>query len=115
MQGNIIRTICISAICLLFFSGCTNNAEIFKQSEQAFQNQNYPSAFQPLLRLAKKGNPDAQYAVGYMYYYGKGTVENHQLAQMWINKAAQQGQPLAIKALEIEANAPGSWPTGVGL
>lgn len=111
-----IGVLAISFFSLISLSGCVrNNADLLLIGESNFQNQNYNAAFPPLLHLAKSGNCDAQYAVGYMYYYGKGIVENHQCAQMWINKAAQCGQPLAIKALEVEANAPGNWPDGVGL
>lgn len=50
---------------------------------------------------AQSGNPDAQYALGYMYYYGIGTVRDPQTARLWIKKAAAQGQPLAIRASRL--------------
>jgi TPR repeat protein len=50
---------------------------------------------------AKKGQPDAQYAIGYMFYYGQGVIENRKKAWVWINRAASAGQPDAVRALMI--------------
>lgn len=47
---------------------------------------------------AENGGADAQYALGYMYYYGIGTVQDKQTASLWIQRSAAQGQPLAKKA-----------------
>jgi TPR repeat protein len=66
-----------------------------------FRVQNYRDAFIHLRPEAEKGQPDAQYAVGYMYYYGKGVVENRKQAWFWIEKAARAGQADAITAARI--------------
>lgn len=51
---------------------------------------------------AESGDADAQYALGYMYYYGKGGApKDFNLAKSWINKSAQQKQPQAVKALTL--------------
>lgn len=50
---------------------------------------------------AENGNPDAQYALGYMYYYGINTIQDQQTASLWIKRAAAQGQPLAQKAWSL--------------
>src|SRR3990167_5127501 len=47
---------------------------------------------------AENGSADAQYALGYMYFYGIGTVQDKQTASLWIQRSAAQGQPLAKKA-----------------
>jgi TPR repeat protein len=98
-----LRTILL-LLCILSV-GCANNTVVLEQGKACFQQQQYDKAFAKLLPLAKQGNADAQYAVGYMYYYGKGVIENPKQAQYWINLAAQQGQPLAIKTLELQASA----------
>lgn len=54
-----------------------------------------------LQQAADAGDPDAQYAIGYMYYYGKNVAEDKQQAMNWIKRAAVQGQPQAVKALAI--------------
>lgn len=50
---------------------------------------------------AQNGDPDAQYALGYMYFYGVGTVRDVNAAKLWIRRSAAQGQPLALKATHI--------------
>lgn len=57
--------------------------------------------FSQVQDAASKGDPDAQYALGYMYYYGKGASRDESEARFWINKAAAQGQPEAIKAQQL--------------
>ena len=66
-----------------------------------FKQQNYRTAFVRLMPEAEKGNPDAQYAVGYMYYYGEGVVEDKKKAAKWINKAAKAGNQDAIEAAKL--------------
>lgn len=79
-----------------------------------FRAQNYRSAFIYLKPEALKGNPDAEYAVGYMYYYGQGVTENRKKAWFWINKAAAAGHPEAVAAAKILSahNEPRLPPSG---
>jgi DamX protein len=61
-------------------------------------------SFDQLKQEAAKGEPDAEYALGYIYYYGKdGAPQDAQAAKLWIQKAADQGQPQAKKALQLLA------------
>jgi len=69
------------------------------EGKASFLAKNYKVAYQQLLPLAQQGNADAQYAVGYMLYYGKGVDRNEAKARDWMNKAAAQGQPAAKKAV----------------
>ena len=87
---------------VLTFSGCVNYTR-FYQGITYFRTQNYRDAFIRLLPEAKKGQPDAEYAVGYMFYYGQGVVENRKKAWYWITKAARAGQPDAVEAAAILA------------
>ncbi|MEG0198624.1 MAG: tetratricopeptide repeat protein [Acinetobacter sp.] len=48
-----------------------------------------------LLLQARKGDVQAQYAVGWMYDLGKGLIEDPYSAMKWYKKAASQGNPLA--------------------
>lgn len=54
-----------------------------------------------LQQAAQAGDPDAQYALGYMYYNGKNVAQNTQVALDWIKRAAVQGQEQAVKALAL--------------
>lgn len=60
--------------------------------------QKYGCSLERIEQAAQSGDPDAQYALGYMYYYGIGTVRDAQTARLWIKRSAVQGQPLAKKA-----------------
>lgn len=91
--------ICLQLICLLIFTGCARSQLVAGISH--FRAQDYHAAFVLLMPEAQKGQRDAQYAVGYMYYYGRGVVENRKLAWLWINRSANQKQIYAIEALKI--------------
>lgn len=54
-----------------------------------------------LEQAAEAGDPDAQYALGYMYYYGNGVPQDRQKAGNWIKRASVQGQEQATKALAL--------------
>jgi TPR repeat protein len=90
-------------ICLIFFAltACSINSLNLREGISSFKKQNYRSAFVRLMPEAEKGNCDAQYAVGYMYYYGEGVVEDKQKAAKWINRAAEAGQKDAIAAAKL--------------
>jgi TPR repeat protein len=72
----------------------------------SFKKQNYRQAFIRLLPEANKGNPEAQYAIGYMYYYGQGVTEDREQALKWIRLAALANQPDAIVALNAIKKQP---------
>ncbi|MFC3907771.1 sel1 repeat family protein [Legionella dresdenensis] len=86
-------------------TGCVKQHN-FVEGINCFRAQQYRSAFVLLKPEAVKGQPDAQYAIGYMYYYGQGVVENRKKAWFWICKAAKAGQPEAIQALKILKRTP---------
>lgn len=75
-------------------SACVGNAYL----------QKYGCSLSRINKAAENGDPDAQYALGYMYYYGVGTVRDKQTAELWIKRAAAQGQPLAKKAEVLISN-----------
>jgi septal ring-binding cell division protein DamX len=61
----------------------------------------YNCSLSAIERAASKGDPDAQYALGYMYFYGVGTIRDTESATLWIDRAAAQGQPLAKQAQSL--------------
>lgn len=61
--------------------------------------QKYRCSFVQVEQAARSGDPDAQYALGYLYYYGIGTTQDRQTGLLWIRKAAAQGQTVAQEAL----------------
>lgn len=102
---SILLAACLSVSSALTLSGCAGNRTeqslaFYKQGQAAYKQQNYQTAFEKLIKAAKNGNADAQYAVGYMRYNGIGTLRDQSNALMWLQKAAKQGQPRAIEALQ---------------
>lgn len=93
----------IALISLVFFglTACMTTSLNLRQGIYNFKVQNYREAFIRLVPEAEKGCPDAQYAVGYMYYYGQGVVENKQKAWNWIHAAAKANQPDALAAVKL--------------
>ncbi len=65
----------------------------------AYRAGRYVEAMRLLAPLARAGNADAQYTIGYLYYYGYGTNRDPQRASKWIRRAAAQGNARAITAL----------------
>jgi hypothetical protein len=57
-----------------------------------------------VLEAAKTGDADAQYALGYMYYYGLGADRDQETAALWIRRAALSGHVLAKKAYAMIEN-----------
>lgn len=92
---------CISAFILTFLGGCATSAVNLREGIHSFQVQDYRQAFVRLKPEADKGQPDAEYAIGYMYYYGQGVVEDRKKAWYWITCAAKAGQVDAQQAVKI--------------
>jgi len=89
-------------VCLIItLSGCLSNEMNLREGIRSFQVQDYRQAFIRLKPEALKGQADAQYAVGYMYYYGQGVVEDREQAWYWINCAAKAGQTDAQEAARL--------------
>ncbi len=100
-----IKALC-SLLLLVSLVGCVTESgassdSAYEQGQQSFKQGDYKSAFHLLYPLAMDGQPDAQYAVGYMIYYGKGVVKNQQIGQAWIREAAIHGQSQAELALRL--------------
>ena len=91
---------------LIGLSSCINYPS-FYEGITYFRAQQYRDAFIRLKPQAEKGQPDAEYAIGYMYYYGQGVVEDRKKAWYWITKAAREGQPDAVEAAALLSSPKG--------
>lgn len=102
---------------LIFLQACTTTTSPSADSEINYvppsytkgitylHEQNYTEAYRQLLPLAVRDNPNALYAIGYLYYYGKGVDQNFELADSWISRAAKHRQPEALQVLNIVKHA----------
>lgn len=84
---------------VLLLVSCANLS--LEQGKESFLKQDYRQAFIRLMPAAQAGNAEAQYAIGYMYYNGLGTIEDKKKALNWLHKAADQGSVNAIKSLNM--------------
>lgn len=89
--------------CCLWLPSCASGriAQQLEGGKAAFQAAEYKSAFRQLLPLAAEGNAEAQYAVGYMYYYGYGVPQDTMSGLFWMTKAAEKRNRAAVKALDL--------------
>lgn len=70
-----------------------------QQGKLYFEAGNFKKAMHALLPPAVAGNPRAQYAIGYMYYYGYGAHQDDESGLFWMSRAADNHYPPAIKAV----------------
>jgi TPR repeat protein len=83
-----------------FIVACSSNYAL-QTGMISFKAEDYRRAFITLKPLAHKNIPDAEYAIGYMYYYGQGVIEDKKRGRMWIARAASHGEPRAITAMTV--------------
>ena len=93
----LFKLICIVSL----LTSCVTSGLNLREGIRSFKVQDYRQAFIKLKPEAEKGQADAQYAVGYMYYYGQGVVEDRKRAWHWITCEAKAGQLDAQAAVKI--------------
>ncbi len=111
-----IRLFLLSVV--LMGSGCAvppdakdaNRAEVgvdsYAKARHAYRSGNYLMAAERLIPLADLGDHRAQYALGYMYYYGKGVLTDRERAVELFRSAAKQGNARAAEALKMLDETP---------
>ena len=65
--------------------------EQFVQGWEAYERGNFSRALSVWEPLALQGHADAQINLGVMYDYGKGVIEDPEVAAHWYRRAAEQG------------------------
>lgn len=94
--------ISLSFLLLLLLQACSHRSEsetLFSAGQKAYAAQNYHQAFKQVYAAALLGNPDAEYALGYLYYNGFGTNRDQSAALHWFKQAAKHKQADALEAL----------------
>ncbi len=93
---------------VMLLSACAKSEFMLNRGKQSYLEQNYRQAFLRLEPVARAGNAEAQYAVAFMYFYGRGVIEDKEKAIQWMLLAKQQNYPRAIEALKLIQRAPKS-------
>jgi len=102
---HLIFWLCTAAFLLI--SGCASTPDYnddqvrFEAGKEAFLAHEYVQAARLLEPLAIKGHSQAQYTLGYLYYYGLGITQNSEVGKRWISSSAAKNNQLALKALEL--------------
>lgn len=86
---------------IFFLTACISSQSRLADAKHSYDVQNYRQSYLRLKPLASSGQPEAQYALGYLYYYGLGVTEDRAIGRRWIEKAAAAGSQPAKKALEM--------------
>ncbi len=94
----------------------TNNTEMMKLLGDMFfwgWGENWPQDYKQAVRLykraASRGNVEAKFAVGVMYYEGRGLPIDYSLAFRWFLSASQDGHP------EAQMNLANMYNKGAGV
>ena len=74
------------------------------QAQRLFNEGFYKRARSLLMPLACDGVPQAQYVLGYLYYYGYGVTQDTDVGYFWIKRAADQNYEPAKQALKMISN-----------
>jgi TPR repeat protein len=97
-----LKKICVILICVLL-QACASDFQSrqVQEGKDSFNRGDFKDSFKELLPVAARGNAHAQYAVGYMYYYGYGPAQDSESGIFWMQKSADQNYTPAIQALKI--------------
>lgn len=91
-------------LCFISLSACSSSLATYSELQEGkrnFEAGYYKKAMHDLLPLATNGDAEAQYAVGYMYYYGYGVAQDTDVGYFWIKRSAAQHFSPAITALDM--------------
>lgn len=99
---NKLKKFIVFIFCCGGISACAHMAAAeIQQGKRYFDAGYYKRAMRQLMPYATDGDPQAAYAVGYMYYYGFGVAQDPDMGFLWIKRAAQQNYPPAVVALAM--------------
>lgn len=71
----------------------------FAMASRSYREGDHVDALRRFLDLAEDGDANAQFYAGVMYADGQGTQQNLAAATKWFQKAAEQNQPDALRAM----------------
>ena len=92
----------IMLICSLFSgSVLAQQSPELAEAIAAFNGRDYAEALTRFETLARDGNAEAQFRLGFIYERGEGASTDHQLAANWYRKAADQGHARAQSELGV--------------
>jgi uncharacterized protein len=85
----------ILALTFLFLFSGSVYGDDFQDGGDAYQKQDYKTAYKLFLPLAEQGLAEAQYNLGKMYANGQGVPQDYKEAVKWYRLSAEQGSAAA--------------------
>jgi DamX protein len=82
-------------------AGGMRSTNAVEQAQAAYARGDYNRAAQLLAVPAMQGDTEAQYALGYLYYYGRGVRQDRYRAVAWFQDASRLGHTKAAQALAM--------------
>ena len=79
------------ALTFLFLFSSVVFGDDFQDGFDAYDRNDYKTAYKLWLPLAEQGNASAQYNLGVMYDNGQGVPQDYVLAHMWWNLSGSNG------------------------
>ena len=96
----LLPILCLTLAVLLGSAGEGWSAN-YQKGQEAFLKKDFATTLREWTPLAERGNTDAQFNLGQMYYYGRGVPRDYKTAVKWYRLAAKQGYAKAQKNLGI--------------
>lgn len=100
--------ILMTAMTALGLAACANQGAVGKTAQTTnatqgsfMQVKHKALGLAELQAKAQQGDADAQYTLGYRYYYGIGVKQNMKTSVAWFRQAGSQGQTQARQALTL--------------
>ena len=81
----------------------------FEHAADAYEREDYKTAYKLFLPLAEQGDAFAQYNLGLMYDQGLGVPQDYKEAVKWYRLAAEQGYADAQTNLDALSKKKGVW------
>jgi len=85
----------------LLFVCLTASADDLADANRLLAAKDYAKALPLYTKAAQAGNPEAQFRLAEMYWFGDGTAQDLDAARDWMAKAAAAGVPDARESLDI--------------
>ncbi|MGE0081921.1 MAG: SPOR domain-containing protein [Thiohalomonadaceae bacterium] len=101
LAGAVLLAVLGSALAGCASSGPVQGDAAVQRAQSAYARKEYRKAAELLSVPAMQGNAEAQYALGYLYYYGRGVRKDQRRARAWFEDAARLGHPGAQRALRL--------------
>jgi len=86
-------TLLVFAILFLGYLGPVNAGA--KEGTAAWLSKDYQKTLSEFMPLAKNGDANAQFMIGYLHYFGYGMNKDLKEAAYWYKKSAAKGVPIA--------------------